>query len=213
MKDVRSAIFPGVFTGCVLIVWLGLLAYSSPVNAGALEPILLAVSDGQPAASSPANTPTSTAAPAPTDQSSGGLPDSCEVSRSFPDTVLQWCSLITQQARANGLEPNLIAAVMLQESGGNPQAYSRSGAVGLLQVMPRDGIAASFTCGDHPCFASRPTIGELQDPEFNVTYGVKMLVGLLKHYGTMRDALKAYGPANVGYYYADIVLAIYANYQ
>ena len=54
---------------------------------------------------------------------------------------------------------------------------------------------------------------ELFDPEFNIQYGARMLSGLQKKFGSLRDALMAYGPANVGYYYADIVLAIYQRYQ
>ena len=72
----------------------------------------------------------------------------CSVSSAYPDSILQWCDLITLYADENGLDPNLLAAVMLQESGGNPDAYSHSGAVGLMQIMPRDGIAASFQCSN-----------------------------------------------------------------
>ncbi len=106
----------------------------------------------------------------------------------------------------------MVAALILQESGGDPQAYSKSGAVGLMQVMPNDGLAASFTCQNGPCFSSRPATSELQDPEFNIAYGTKYLASLLSKYGNLRDALKSYGPMNVGYYYADIVLAIFQNY-
>ena len=106
----------------------------------------------------------------------------------------------------------MIAALIWQESGGNPVAYSSSGAVGLMQVMPRDGLAANFICANGPCFASRPTIEELQDPKFNVKYGTAMLAGLLERSGSLRDALKSYGPMDVGYYYADKVLAIYQKY-
>lgn len=102
---------------------------------------------------------------------------------------------------------------MLQESGGNPKAYSHSGAVGLMQIMPRDGIAASFMCINGPCFGSRPTIKELEDPEFNIEFGTRMLSGLISKYGNVRDALKFYGPMDVGYNYADKVLAIYENHQ
>jgi soluble lytic murein transglycosylase-like protein len=49
------------------------------------------------------------------------------------------------------------------------------------------------------------------DPAFNVDYGVRMLSNLLQKYGSEREALKAYGPYNVGYYYADKVLAIRGN--
>ncbi|MBN2148944.1 MAG: transglycosylase SLT domain-containing protein [Anaerolineales bacterium] len=137
----------------------------------------------------------------------------CAVSKSFSQDILQWCDYITINAEEHALPPNLIAAVMLMESGGNALAYSRSGAVGLMQVMPRDGLAANFQCANGPCFASRPTIAELQDPDYNVAYGVGMLAGLAARYGNLREALRAYGPMDVGYDYADKVLAIYERYQ
>lgn len=142
-----------------------------------------------------------------------GAGNNCSLPGSYPESVRQWCGWIESYAQQNGLEPRLIAAVMLQESGGNPQAYSKSGAVGLMQVMPRDGIAASFMCPNGPCFAQRPSMDELFNPEFNISYGATMLSGLVNKYGNLRDALKAYGPMDVGYYYADIVLQIYQNYQ
>ena len=111
------------------------------------------------------------------------------------------------------MDADLIAAVMLQESGGNPQAYSTSGAVGLMQVMPSDGLAREFICGNAPCFINRPTIDELLDPSFNIQYGSNYLAGLIEKKGSEREALFSYGPMDVGYGYADIVLAIYENYQ
>jgi hypothetical protein len=38
-----------------------------------------------------------------------------------------------------------------------------------------------------------------------------MLAGLLQRYGNMREALRAYGPMDVGYGYADIVMGIYSH--
>lgn len=140
------------------------------------------------------------------------LTTECHVSHKFPQDILQWCELITARADQTGLAPDLIAALIWQESGGDPLAYSSSGAVGLMQVMPSDGLAANFSCANGPCFASRPSIHELQDPEFNIHYGTTMLAGLVKHAGSLREALKAYGPMDVGYYYADKVLAIYKMY-
>jgi len=139
--------------------------------------------------------------------------EDCPLSHDYPEAIQQWCNLITQVARDFELDANFIAAVMLQESGGNPDAYSKSGAVGLMQVMPKDGIAAKFMCVNGPCFANRPTSEELFDPTFNIQYGVRMLAGLFNRYGTLRDALKAYGPMDIGFNYADKVLAIYENYQ
>jgi len=137
----------------------------------------------------------------------------CELSPSYPESITQWCDIITNFANQAELSPNLVAAVILQESGGDASAYSTSGAVGLMQVMPRDGIASEFECINGPCFASRPTIEELLDPSFNVEYGTKMLTGLIGRLGSLREALKAYGPMDAEYSYADKVLAIYENYR
>jgi len=138
-------------------------------------------------------------------------PTGCQVSDSFPTKILQWCELISSYANRYNLPPDLIASVIWQESGGNPSAYSKSGAVGLMQVMPKDGKAASFMCVNGPCFSSRPSTTELNDPEFNIAFGTKMLAELYLRHGSFRDALMSYGPMNVGYYYADKVLNIYEN--
>lgn len=142
-----------------------------------------------------------------------GSSSNCSIPVSYPMEVRQWCSLIDNYSQAQNLDPDLIAAVILEESGGDAQAYSSNGAVGLMQIMPRDGLAAGFSCGSSPCFSSRPSMNELYDPEFNISYGARLLGSLNGKYGNVRDALLAYGPSNVGYYYADIVLDIYARYK
>lgn len=138
---------------------------------------------------------------------------SCPLNPAYPEAILQWCQLIEQSARENGLDPNLVAAVMLQESAGRPDAVSKSGAVGLMQVMPRDGKAAGFMCKNGPCFTDRPTMDELFDPEYNVAYAARMLAELIARHGDVREALRAYGPMDVGYYYADLVIGIMNNFQ
>ena len=145
-------------------------------------------------------------------QPSGIEKSACSVSQRFPGSIRRWCGLITQYAGHHGLPPDLVAALIWQESGGNPVAYSRSGAVGLMQVMPSDGLAASFQCAAGPCFSSRPSTDRLIDPEFNVSYGTRMLAGLVGRTGNLREALKSYGPMDVGYYYADKVLGIYQRF-
>lgn len=136
----------------------------------------------------------------------------CTVSARFPESILQWCELITSYAKQHGLPPDLVAALIWQESGGNPAAYSRSGAVGLMQVMPSDGLAAAFKCVNGPCFSNRPSTEELRDPEFNIAYGTKMLAGLVKRYGDLREALRSYGPMDSGYSYADKVMGLFERY-
>lgn len=136
----------------------------------------------------------------------------CGLSSKFPNSILKWCDEITRMAEKYHVPPDLIASIIWIESGGNPSAYSHSGAVGLMQVMPRDGLAGQFQCANGPCFANRPTMEQLQDPLFNIQYGTRMLAGLIKRHGSLRDALRAYGPMDAGYSYADKVLAIYRKY-
>ncbi len=138
---------------------------------------------------------------------------SCLVSDRFPGKVLAWCDLISHYATEVSIPPDLIAALVWLESGGSPRTYSHSGAVGLMQVMPRDGTAAAFICKNGPCFHDRPAMIELLDPEFNIRYGSQMLRDLLdQHAGDVREALKAYGPMDAGYDYADAVLGLYWRY-
>lgn len=136
-----------------------------------------------------------------------------QLSVKYPQSIQKWVGEIEYSADKYGLDPNLIAAVMLQESGGQPTVLSTSGAVGLMQIMPRDGIASSFICGDNPCFKNRPSINELLDPNYNIDFGTRLLSYLLKTSGSTRNALKAYGPMDVDFYYADIVLSIYSAYK
>lgn len=150
---------------------------------------------------------------APVSSSSEASKAACTVSGLFPNKVLRWCSFISYYAARHSLNPDLLAALIWLESGGNEIAYSKSGAVGLMQVMPSDGLAASFMCVNGPCFSDRPSTTELQDPEFNIAYGTRMLAGLVRRNGNLREALRSYGPMNVGYYYSDKVLGIFEKYR
>lgn len=210
MNRVTWAIFPGVILGSAVVALVAALVTGGSTYQAYL--VQAAFSEAQPN-TIPAATESASEKVAEQEVTPEPAAESdCQVSEGYPETVRQWCGLITQYAQEHDLDPNLVAALILQESGGDSSAYSHSGAVGLMQVMPRDGIAASFQCNSGPCFASRPTIQELEDPEFNISYGTRMLAGLINKHGNTRDALMAYGPANVGYYYADIVLAIYEKY-
>jgi soluble lytic murein transglycosylase-like protein len=58
------------------------------------------------------------------------------ISNIFTPEVQYWAGRIHSWAAAEGLDPNLVATVMQIESCGDPRALSRSGAMGLFQVMP-----------------------------------------------------------------------------
>lgn len=213
MISVQKVIFPGIIAGCLALVLItGLIANPEiALASGPVSELTAGLVQPQAAAVETENAQSNQTVLAETEQSAES-PD-CQVHSSYPQSIQQWCSLITRYASENQLDPNLIAAVMLQESGGNSQAYSKSGAVGLMQVMPRDGLAAKFMCVNGPCFSSRPSTEELYEPEFNVSYGTRMLAGLIQKHGDIREALRAYGPMNMGYAYADIVLNIFRQHQ
>lgn len=179
MTSTQKAIIPGIAFGILVLVLLSHFVNPTIIANAATEP------------SSPVSETVS-----------------CSFYERYPSKVQPWCGLIEKAASDYGVDALLIASVMLQESGGQPEIMSMSGAVGLMQVMPRDGIAADFQCINGPCFASRPSIEELKDPTFNVDYGVRMLAGLIEKHGDIREALKSYGPFDVGYRYADQVLSI-----
>lgn len=139
--------------------------------------------------------------------------DQCSSNNYIEESVRDWCDEIVPTANKNSLDPFLVAAIIEVESAGNAKAYSKSGAVGLMQVMPRDGLASQFQCINGPCFASRPSMSELYDPEFNISYGSHYLAGLISHSeGDLRQALMGYGPGDMGYAYADLVLNTYHQY-
>lgn len=199
-----SLVLRGAAAGSLFLIIVCLLisANPTPADAAGLAPDggSMALEAGAAAQVSAAQEP--------------ALEGSCRVSPAFSQNILQWCEYITTYSEKHDLAPDLVAALILQESGGDPLAYSHSGAVGLMQVMPRDGLAAAFQCINGPCFANRPSIAELQDPQFNIEYGTRMLAGLLaSHANDLREALRAYGPMDVGYSYADTVLGLFEAYS
>ena len=211
MNRVRKFIFPGAIFSSLILASFG-------YSVMARVPIAAAMNTSSEIATLNTETVISNdgenieeQAPSPANNNGGD--GECRVNPNYPENIRQWCTQIMRHSEKSGLNPDLVAALIWQESGGNPTAYSKSGAVGLMQVMPRDGIASTFQCINGPCFVNRPSISELQKPNFNIKYGTGMLAGLLNKHGSMREALKFYGPMDVGYYYADKVLGIFNSHR
>ena len=55
--------------------------------------------------------------------------------------VLFYCNEIIDTSRRYNLEPELVSSIILLESGGDSNAISQSGAVGLMQIMSSDGLS------------------------------------------------------------------------
>jgi hypothetical protein len=88
-------------------------------------------------------------------------------------------ALVRRTAVQFDVEPELIDAVIRQESAYNPYAVSHKGAKGLMQLMPAT--------------AERFGVKDVFDPAENVQGGVKYLRQLLDRYdGDRRLALAAY---------------------
>ncbi|MFO1351494.1 MAG: lytic transglycosylase domain-containing protein [Gammaproteobacteria bacterium] len=85
---------------------------------------------------------------------------------------------IAKIARKNRLDQALLHAVITVESAYNPNARSRAGAMGLMQLMP--GTAAGLG------------VTNPYDPIANVSGGARYLRLLIGRFGTINLALAAY---------------------
>ena len=106
------------------------------------------------------------------------------------DTALKdYESIILEASNKYGVDPAIIGAVIMRESGGNFTARSKAGAGGLMQLMP--GTAQDLGVTD------------VDDPFQNIMGGTKYLSQQLAKYdGDLTKALAAYnaGPGNVDKY-------------
>jgi soluble lytic murein transglycosylase len=100
---------------------------------------------------------------------------------------LKYETIVRGHARNYRLDPALLAAVIYQESKFRPSVKSKSGAIGLMQLLPGTAEGIAIHTG-----GSRFRVADLYDPEINVRYGAWYLRHLLDKYGDERTALAAY---------------------
>lgn len=178
-----------------------------------------------------ASTPIPTILPTQTTMPTG-LPDAVEgegqeergepaerLSQAFPVEIQRWKDLIERYAREYNLDPDLVGAVIYVESwfppdyapgytrcpdgAVTPSCTSRSGAIGIMQVMP-----FHFKPGE-----------DGRDPETNIRKGCAILRYSIDKMGTIEDGLRAYyagvngAKRGEGYYYADKVLNAYNQFK
>lgn len=94
--------------------------------------------------------------------------------------------LVHKNAQIYGRDPNLVLAIIAEESDFNPKAISNVGALGLMQVMPHWSRVLAIN-------------GDLTDPETNIRTGLQILGFYLEMYQDLEIALTAYnrGPGPV----------------
>ncbi|MCL6594633.1 MAG: lytic transglycosylase domain-containing protein [Firmicutes bacterium] len=103
-----------------------------------------------------------------------------------PQPPSDLAALIDRAALAHGLPPRLLAALVQEESGFDPNARSRAGAMGLTQLMPATAAALG--------------VSDPWNPAENLDAGAAYLAGLIDRYGgNVPLALAAYnaGPGAV----------------
>jgi soluble lytic murein transglycosylase len=99
-----------------------------------------------------------------------------------------YADLVARESAAAGIPPELVLAVMREESRFNCYATSRSGAEGLMQLLPATARWIARRSGPQQGFAER-----LSDPAFNVAIGCRYLDYLLERFdGSLVGALAAY---------------------
>lgn len=106
-----------------------------------------------------------------------------------PSSPAELRPMIESAARRNGIDPQLFESLVAQESGFNPQARSKSGAMGLTQLMPSTAKGLGVT---NPFDAAQSLEG-----------GAKYLSQMIQKFGgNVELALAAYnaGPGAVEKY-------------
>jgi len=108
------------------------------------------------------------AAPRPDPQGSRFTPAQAPVL----EASAPYAGLILEASRRHDVDPLLVAAVMQAESGGQADARSTKGAMGLMQVMPATAERYGVT-----------DAAKLREPAVNIDVGLRYLADLLRRFG------------------------------
>lgn len=121
--------------------------------------------------------------------------------------------IILEEAHRYEIDPALVKAIIMAESGYNPQAISKRGAKGLMQLMPKTAKALG--------------VEDLFNPKQNIRGGVQYFKQLVNQFdGDIKLALAAYNagskkvrhyqgipPFKTTRYYIEKVFKYYQRYK
>ena len=109
----------------------------------------------------------------------------------FP--VAYW-PMVQKYALASGLDPHLMAALIMQESTFDKDIKSGANAWGLMQILPSTGKTYASKLGIKPWRVTR-----LTDAEINIRIGMAYFADLSKRYDGIVGALVAYNAGGSRY--------------
>jgi hypothetical protein len=98
-----------------------------------------------------------------------------------PMSPVELTAMVERSAKQHSLDLDLVHALIRAESGYDPHAVSRAGAVGLMQVMPATAVDYGVA-----------SVDALFDPGTNLDTGMRHLKRLLEKYGSIGHAVMAY---------------------
>jgi len=131
-----------------------------------------------------------------------------EMLRTRPLTIGQAMEITNAVIQQNKIPVEVVFAIMRQESEFTPEAVSKKGAKGLMQVMPITWKSYSL-----------PHFRNVTDPVQNVHVGTLYLADLFEQFGDWKAVFRAYyaGPQNYNNknydWYANAVVKKIADYR
>ncbi len=131
-----------------------------------------------------------------------------EMLRTRPLTIGQAMDITDAVIQQNKVPVEVVFAIMRQESEFTPEAVSKKGAKGLMQVMPVTWKSYSL-----------PHFKNVTDPVQNVHVGTLYLADLFEQFGDWKAVFRAYyaGPQNYNNknydWYANAVVKKIADYR
>lgn len=139
-----------------------------------------------------------------------GIIVGCNSSTHLSRQARLYRNTISIYSRIYDVDPELIHAIVRQESCFNEGAHSRVGAIGLMQLMPQTALGLR--------------INDPWNPEHNIQGGIKYISQMMRRFdGNAKLAIAAYnaGPGNVRKYKGippfketrNYVKKVYAEYQ
>lgn len=117
--------------------------------------------------------------------------------RMNPEHFEEIPEMILAESKAYGYDPMFLTALIITESSFDNKARSHRGAMGLMQILPRTGVALASE--KEVEWKGSPT---LYNPEINIALGTYYLNKLQSRFGDLNLALEAYnhGPTRLDKY-------------